>query len=362
MKSITKLIPVLIALSVLSVCRVSGQADTSEMKGQKTDAPKRILKLFESDKPLDVNLEFDLKRFLEKPAVTETFDGMLTMVLSDADTIDRKVTLKYRGFSRYQNCGYAPVEVNFKKPVYLDNDSGRIKKIKLVHQCQRGGMYEEYIFREYLVYKLYNVLTDTSYRVRLLKINYIDSKKTRKPFSLYGFFIEPKTVLAQRTNSHVVKITSLTPKDMIPELMDKVALFNYMVSNWDWSIQGQHNIDVFKSARYGTSSLGIPVPFDYDLTGVVNAEYAIPPPELGIENNRVRIYRGMCRSREVTQKELLELLDKKDELYAVINEFPYLSKASKKDITIVLDQFFDQLEKPRSLDFLITTLLEKCKK
>ena len=362
MKSLKKLFPGIIAISVLSVCTALGQTDTTKIKDQKEDAPKRILTLFDSDKPLDISLEFDLKRFLEKPAVTETFEGMLTMALNDADSIDRKVTLKYRGFSRYQNCGYAPVEVNFKKPVYLDDDSGRVKKIKLVHQCQRGALYEEYIFREYLVYKLYNVLTDTSYRVRLLKINYLDTKKARKPFSLYGFFIEPKAILAQRTNSHVVKITSLTPKDMIPELMDKVALFNYMISNWDWSIQGQHNIDVLKSAIFGKSTLGIPVPFDYDLTGVVNAEYAIPPPELGIENNRVRIYRGMCRSREVIQKELLMFLDKKEEFYSVINEFPYLSKASKKDITILLDQFFDQIEKPRSLELLINTLLEKCKK
>jgi len=362
MKSLKKLLTVLVVVSALSVCTAFSQTDTTEIKDQKADAPKRILTIFNSDEPLNISLEFDLKSFLDKPALTETFDGMLTMALSDADTMDRKITLKYRGFSRYQNCGYAPVEVNFKKPVYLDHDSARVKKIKLVHQCQRGALYEEYIFREYLVYKLYNVLTDTSYRVRLLKINYIDSKKARKPFSLYGFFIEPKAILAQRTNTLAVKITSLTPKDMMPEMMDKVALFNYMISNWDWSIQGQHNIDVLKSASFGTSTLGIPVPFDYDLTGVVNAEYAIPPPELGVENNRVRIYRGMCRSREVLQKELLMFLDKKDEFYAVINEFPYLGKASKKDIIILLDQFFDQIEKPRNLELLINTLLEKCKK
>ena len=116
--------------------------------------------------------------------------------------------------------------------MYTGADSGRIKKIKLVHQCQKGSLYEEYIKREYLVYKLYNVLTDTSFRVRMLKINYIDTKKARKPFTLYGFFIEPKTILAGRTNTLVLKTKSLTQRDMIPETIDRIAIFNYMIANY----------------------------------------------------------------------------------------------------------------------------------
>lgn len=362
MNSATKLFLTQIVILVLSASMAAGQTDTTGVKAQKKDAPKRILTLFDSDEPIEISLEFDLKHFLEKKVQTETFDGLLTMLLSETDSMDRNVTLKYRGFSRYQNCGYPPVEINFKKPVYLDTDSGKVKKIKLVHQCERGALYEEYILREYLVYKLFNVLTDTSFRVRLLKINYIDSKKVKKPFTLYGFFIEPKSILARRTNNLVVKTTSLTQRDMIPATIDRIAIFNYMIANWDWSVPGQHNIDVIKSARYNVSSLGIPVPFDFDLTGVVNADYAIPPPEMEIENARQRKFTGMCRSREVYQKELMMFLDKKDELYSVVNNYPYLNKASKRDITAFLDQFFDQLEKPKSLDSLIDLFLAKCKK
>jgi hypothetical protein len=362
MKTAKKLSLTQFVILVLSVCTAFGQTDTADVKGQKKDTPKRILTLFDSDEPLEITLEFDMKRFLEKKAETETFDGVLTLPLSVTDSIDRKVTLKYRGFSRYQNCGFAPVEINFKKAVYLDSDSGKVKKIKLVHQCERGALYEEFIKREYLVYKLYNVLTDTSFRVRLLKVNYIDSKKARKPFTLYGFFIEPKAIVARRTNNLIVKSKSLTQRDMIPAALDRVAIFNYMVANWDWSVPGQHNLEVLKSASYNVSGLGIPVPYDFDLTGVVNADYAIPPPEMELENARQRKFTGMCRTGEIYRKELMMFLDKKDELYAVIENFPHLSKGSKKDITVFLDQFFDQLEKPKSLDNLIELLLEKCKK
>jgi len=361
-KTYEKTILTQFVILVLSVCQASGQSDTFNVTEQKTDTPNRILTLFDTDEPLEISLEFDLKHYMEKTAKTEIFDGLLTMLLSEADSMDRKITMKYRGESRYLNCGNPPLEITFKKPVYLDSDSGRVKKIKLVHQCQKGSLYEEYIKREYLVYKLYNVLTDTSFRVRMLKINYIDTKKARKPFTLYGFFIEPKTILAGRTNTLVLKTKSLTQRDMIPETIDRIAIFNYMIANWDWSVPGQHNVDILKSSKYDVSGLGIPVPFDFDLAGVVGADYAIPPPELELENKRERLFAGICRTREVYQKELLMFLSKKEQFYSVINEYPYLSKASKKDITVLLDQFFGQIEKQRSLNAMIDLFMEKCKK
>jgi hypothetical protein len=60
-------------------------------------------------------------------------------------------------------------------------------------------------------------------------------------------------------------------------------------------------------------------------------------------------------------EELMMFLDKKDEFYSVINNYPYLGKAAKKDIISFLDQFFDQLEKPRTLDNLIDLFLYSCK-
>jgi hypothetical protein len=346
----------------LAFFSVNAQNDTSPVKDDKPEASKRILRLFEDDEPLEMSLEFDLRNFMRKKDKTQTFDGILTLFLTPTDTMDRKVTLKYRGQSRYVNCGYPPVEINFRKAVYFDSDTAKVKKMKLVHQCQRGSLYEEYILREYLVYRLFNVFTDTSYRVRLLRINYIDSKGAQKPFILNGFFIEPKGILAARTNNHIIKSTSLGQRDMDPGMMNRIAIFNYMISNWDWSVPGQHNIDILKSRSFGTSMLGIPVPFDFDLAGLVNAEYAIPPAQLGIANNRVRIFRGMCRSREDFRKELGLFLRKKQELYAVINDFPLLGKGSKKDMTILLDQFFEQIEKPRSLEILIDQLLRDCQK
>jgi hypothetical protein len=356
-----KYIALILVFFVISVLPSGGQTDTVTLKKQEEKSARKYLSLFENEDILEVSLRFDLSGFLKKPDKNQSFDGVMTFHFSETDTLDRNVTIQYRGQSRYERCRLPPMRIIFRQPVYEISDSARIKKIKLVNECQSGALYDDYVIKECLVYKLYNVLTDTCFRVRLLKVNYIDTEKKKKPVVQYGIFIEPEELLAKRTNLLEVKTKSLTQKHMHPLMIDRIAIFNYMVSNWDWSVPGQHNISVFSSPLIEFAGSGIPVPFDFDLTGIVNAEYAIPPPDIGIETNRDRKFTGICRTREVYKEELMMFLDKKDEFYSVIDNYPYLGKGAKKDIISFLDQFFDQLEKPRTLDNLIDLFLYSCK-
>jgi hypothetical protein len=357
---IMKYIVLFLNLFAASILSSHGQTDTAIREQQEEKPAGRYLSLFENDEILEVSLRFDLSNFLKKPDKNQSFDGIMTFHFSETDTLDRKVTIQYRGQSRYERCRLPPMRVVFKQPVYEVSDSARIKKMKLVNQCQSGTSFDDYIIKECLVYKLYNVLTDTSFRVRLLKVNYIDTEKKKKPVVQYGIFIEPEELLAKRTNMLEVKTRSLSQRHMFPAMIDRIAIFNYMISNWDWSVPGQHNVSVFTSSRNDLSGLGIPVPFDFDLTGVVNADYAIPPPDMGIATNRERKFTGICRTREIYLNDLMMFLDKKDEFYSVVNNYPYLDKAAKKDIITFLDQFFLQLEKQRSLDNLLDLFLDCC--
>jgi len=355
------LVPGILDLMVISVIMAYGQIDTTDRQTDGQEQTRRYLSLFEDDDILEVSLSMDMSRFLKKADNNQALDAIMTMHFSPADSMERKVVVRYRGQSRYERCRFPPAQITFKKPVYEVSDSGRIKKMKLVNQCQAGGNYESFVIKEYLVYKLYGVLTDTCFRARLVRLNLIDSENKRKPITQYGILIEPKGLLESRLNITEVKSKAVSQRHMYPKMNDRIAIFNYMVSNWDWSVPGQHNISVFTSTRPEESGMGIPVPFDFDLTGVVNAEYAIPPPGIGIETNRDRLFLGICRNREVYYEELMEFLEKKEEFYSVVNNMPYLSNLAKKDIIAFLDQFFSQLEKPRSLERLIDNLIATCK-
>lgn len=336
------------------------QKDTTGIKKQKVKAPKQYFSLFNSDKLLNVNLYLDLAKFMKKTSKNDSFDAEMTINPGSPDSVNQKIVIKYRGILRYDICSFPPMQINLNNP--LHDDSLRVKRLKLVTHCEPGAITDEYIIREYLVYKLFNALTDTCLRARLLKVNYIDSKGNKKSISKYGVFIEPLEMLAKRTNSVILKQTNLKQQHIIPTWIDRVAIFNYMISNWDWSVPGPHNVELIKPVNYTAGGLGIAIPYDFDLTGIVNASYASPPPEfIGTDNIRQRRYYGLCRTKETYLEDLKEFSDKKDKIYKVINDCPYLNQRSKKDITNFLDSFFDKLTDSKGLDNLTDSFSTTCK-
>lgn len=341
-------------VSVFTVQNNGSYAQTSV-----PDSTKKSFRLFKDEKLLEITLKFDLSTYFRTKPQENYLPANLTIHKSKTDSINKDIKLKTRGVFRNQYCSFPPIELNFKKTDFGYSDLNKISKLKLVVQCGSGKDKEDYVLREYLAYKLFNVLTDTSFRVRLLTINYIDNKKDRKPVRQYGFFIEPVEKLTSRTGCIQIKSRYLNQKSIIPGIMDRLAIFNYMIGNYDWSVPGLHNILVIKTLKLNQSGLGIAIPFDFDWTGLVNATYAIPAEIVPVENVRDRLFQGVCRRKEVYEKELDLFLTKKAEFYMVINEFPYLNQRAKKDIIGYLDGFFNQLEGRR--DIILYNFMNMCK-
>ncbi len=321
----------------------TGQNDVSGKENKLADTSYPSFRLFENDDLLEITIRFDLSTYFRTKPKKEYLKANLTIHISDTDSINKDIRLRTRGIWRNSNCRYPPIELNFKKVDFGYSDLDSISKLKLVTECSSGSENRNYLLKEYLIYKMFSVFTDTCFRVRLLSVNYIDTENKRKPLKQYGFFIEPMEMLTTRTNSIEIKSPSLTQKNIYPYLMDRMAIFNYMIGNFDWSVPGQHNVKVIKPLIIDPSGLGISIPYDFDWTGMVNASYAIPDENIGTENIRERYYTGICRTRETFEKDLEIFAEKKDEFYSIINDFPYLNKKEKRDVTRYLDTFFNQL-------------------
>lgn len=356
MKKMTvQILRVFLIISILvdQNCLVKAQTEPS-------DTSKKRLRLFEEETPLEITLRFDLTTYFRIKPQEDYLKANLTIHLNNNDSLSRDVRLKTRGVFRNQYCYYPPIELNFKKTDFGYTDLDSINKLKLVTQCSSGKFKQDYILREYLVYKLFNVLTDTSFRVRLLTINYVDSENKRKPEKQTGFFLEPVERLLARANSVQIKTENLTQKSIVPAIMDRFAIFNYMIGNYDWAVPNQHNVLVIRPLDANPNQMDIAIPHDFDWTGIVNASYAIPAEIIGTENVRERIFFGVCRTREVFNNDLDLFLARKKDFYRVINEFPYIDQRDKKDITKYLDGFYNQLEGNR--DAILYNLLTSCKK
>jgi hypothetical protein len=346
-----------ICLITFLALSASGQID-NPVRTVVNDTSDKYFGLFDNEKILEITLRFDLSTYFRTKPKKDYLKANITIQSDNGDSINADIKLRTRGEFRNQNCSFAPIELNFKKADFGYKDLNRIFKIKLVPECSSGTENSNYVLREYLIYKLYNIFTDTSFRVRLLTINYIDTEKKRKPIKQYGFFIEPLEQLTSRTNTVEIKSTSLTQKNIIPRLIDRVAIFNYMIGNYDWAVPGQHNVKIIKPLILDLTGLAIAVPYDFDWTGLVNASYAIPAEVVGTQNIRERLFVGICRSKEVYMKDLDIFVKYREEFYRVINEFPYLNNREKKDMIVYLDEFLRELDK-KSL--IVTSLLKTCK-
>jgi hypothetical protein len=330
-------------LVILMITRQSFCQDNATSSSRLTDTAKINTELFGSDELLEINLKFDITEYRWKKSDTEYLDAVLSYSYK-GDSIRENLKLRSRGIFRRNYCEMPPIMLNFKKSqkgvfAYLD-------KMKMVTECPQGN--QEYLLREYLTYKLYNTLTNNSFRVRLVKVNYINTAKKGKTFTEYAFFIEPEELLATRMNATEMKV-KLTQKQVKPEMMDRMAIFNYMIGNTDWSVPIGHNIKLFAEHTSDRRNLAIIVPYDFDFSGLVNTNYSAPFDGLKITSVRQRLYLGICRPKESFMKAFGEFETKKQDLLDVVNKFPYLHDRSKKDMTGYLESFYKDLSKPESL-------------
>jgi hypothetical protein len=346
---------IIVILVFIFFCQNISSIAQSEIR----DTSNTSFGLFENETPLEITLQFDLSTYLRKKPKEEYMKGKITFHPGSADSMTRDIRLRTRGVFRNAECYYAPLELNFKNADFGYSDLDSITKVKLAVQCSSGSEGEKYVLIEYLIYKMFSAMTDTSFRVRLLKVNYIDSENKKKPYTQFGFFIEPVQMLAGRTNSVEIESRALNQKTIYPRMIDRIAIFNYMIGNFDWAVPNQHNIKTFKPLVLDSVYLATAVPHDFDFTGLVDANYAIPDDKItGTTSIRERIFLGVCRSREVYQKDLEEFLEKKEEFYRLINEFPYLDAKQKKNMIYYLDTFYDQCTGKQKI---LNVFLNSCK-
>ncbi|MFP4487996.1 MAG: hypothetical protein ACLFN1_01705 [Bacteroidales bacterium] len=321
-----------------------------------TVTPGEVEGIFETGEILDISLRFDITTFMRQKSDEEYMDAVITIYNSADDSVSYDIKLRARGVSRRDLCTFPPIRLNFKntRTVYGDIDS--MKNIKMVTHCNPANPYEGYLLKEYLVYKLYNLVTDYSFRVRLLRVKYIDTGKKGRHYSKYGFLIEPLDLLEQRMNAFEIENLLLRYSDLVPDELDRMTIFQFMVGNPDWQVASYHNIKVVKKRQ---QVKGVAIPYDFDYSGFVNTSYALPAEALHIENVRQRVFLGACRPDSTYSRILQEFMDNKDNFYDEIEKCSLLDEKSKKYVSRYLDGFFKLYKRDRIIDMLKFTCLDQ---
>jgi len=303
------------------------------------------LDLFGPETPLELTVKTDMKNLVGKKEKGVPIYSTITWKNGDS-IINSPVNVNARGNFRRQEC-YVP-------PLKFDFDTATAPQFKglggidLTCQCKTGSSFAQLVYREYMAYKIYNIITDKSQRVRLVNLTIEDAEGKRKPATVPGFFIEDLDVAAKRNACVKVKLDKLHTENTDRDQMTLVAIFEYMIGNTDWSVYANHNIKLIQDSG-SVNAKPYAVAYDFDFSGLVDAPYAIPDPLLGTEFVTQRVYRGFPREIGELKQTAALFISKKEQVYAAINNSVYLDKKSKKDMISYLDEFYKVLADDRKL-------------
>lgn len=296
--------------------------------------------LFRSDDVLRIEIRADFSALQkDREGVPEYRKGELIYFSDNGDTIHFDVRLMVRGNLRRDPaiCSFPPLWVNFKKKEVENTLFDNQDKLKLVTPC---GSQED-VIKEYTVYKLYNEVTDLSMKVRLAKILYFNTSDNKKLFEKYSFFLEDKDKVAER-NGLEAKDRFLTPFDLESESFKTLAVFQYIIGNKDWYVSSRKNLVIMQSDDFSKPPYA--VPYDFDLSGLVDADYSKPQgvPEYMLASKR--IYKGICYTEDEFNNTFEFYLDLKPRFEAIISNQTLLSKNSRKEVIRYIDQFYKVIE------------------
>jgi hypothetical protein len=321
--------------------------------------------LFASDATIKIRIEAPFSALIGKAShSTDPLDAKISLLGGHAEEL--AIQLSARGLSRRNptNCNFPPLRIEFpEKPGEQSLFKGQ-KSLKLVTHCRSGSSYQQYNLLEYTAYRLLNLLTPLSLRVRLAEIDYVEATSGAVRIHRLGFLIEDIEDLAKRRGLEEIKTEALQPAQLNGAAAARSALFEYMIGNLDWSLvagpKGSnccHNVKLIGTPSAALADV-ISVPYDFDSTGFVDPPYAMAPEGLPVRNVRTRYYRGFCQFNTQTAEAARLILEKRSDMLATIGETPSLSAGSMNSATRYLESFFGEIADPAVFD---RRILKNCR-
>ena len=283
------------------------------------------------------------------------FNGSLSYQNEAGENNKIPLKIKTRGNYRRLNCSHPPLRLNFSKKKNDDNLFARQNKLKLVSPCKGGKPYQELIGLEYLAYKIWQEVSDYHFKTRLLELSYIDTDSKKRPWSAMAFVIEDVSDMAKRTKHKPVKVNKVSRLQLDLQQTALFELFQLLIGNTDFSTLRSrpgtdccHNTRLI-AAKDATNGI-IPVPYDFDMSGFVNAPYAVPAEQHPIENVRQRYFSGWCKDSARFQQAIDRFNERKTAVYQQLENSILLSASTQKRKLKYLDRFYSLINSPEKVE------------
>lgn len=269
--------------------------------------------------------------------------GSIAYAGADGKQVTLPVRLRTRGIWRRKNCVMPPLRVDFARKETKGTVFDGQNKPKLVVHCRDEGEADQYLLKELLAYRVYRLLTPVSHRARVARVQYVDSASGKQVAERYALFVESTEEMVDRLHGQELKQQGAMPDDLGADDDALFGLFQYFVGNTDFSVAALHNVELV--AR---DTAVVPVAYDFDWTGLVNARYAAPDPRVGVRTVRERVFRGYCGSAESFQRAVQRFDEQRGAIYALLTDSvgQLMDKRSVEESKDYFDDFYQVVDDP----------------
>lgn len=314
----------------------------------------------DNEEKQEIHLVMDISYLMDHVEDEDYQNATLKWVRSPGDTLTMGVNAKARGKSRKKICSFPPIKLKFKKDTLEANGFERdFNDHKLVLQCRDLRGYDQFLYKEYLIYKFYSLLSPVAFRVQLIDILFIDPEDSEQRTYRKGFIIEDENQLAARNQGEIrdKKVSSMRKFD--DNHFFRFCLFQFFIANTDWAMGNLHNLKFLETME---SETVYAVPYDFDYSGMVNTPYAVPMKDLPIESVTARYYRGVNPVESVFWSEIDRFQTHMPTIRTICADFPYLEKRHRKSMERMMRSFQRMLDKPKRLQRIVRVKEEEGKK
>jgi len=321
-------------------------------KAQKNDTKS----LFGNDDLLELRLAYSFRTLSKNKVDSIYHPTYLHYKSGDVPWDSIKVNVQARGNFRRNHCFYIPLRIDISKKDSKGTLFAGHKSLKLVLPCEVSKNSNDLIIKEYLCYQFYQSITPLSYQAKLATIYLTNLRdKQSKSYQLPAFFIENNGSLANRNGGKMTDKLITNPLLVQDTAALRMDFFQYMIANTDWSMVNQHNVRILLLP----TDERIPVPYDFDMAGFIDAPYSQVSNLLPIKNVRERLYRGVCRDEAIMEYIRQEYIMNEKVIMESVKTIEEL--VNPRELTAMkkyLSEFFEILKDDRKYK---TNILQSCR-
>ena len=288
-----------------------------------------ISPLFKEDKLFKIHLSYSKLDILTNSNDSTYIESKLSYELDDGSLDSIDISMRARGNYRKLNCYYLPLTLKIKKKASQGTIFQEDKKLKIVLPCLNSNRSNDHIVKEYIAYKLFELISPYHFETKLLSVQLNETKSNKTiDHNLLGIFIQDDKKTASVNDGKRIK-RKIHPNMQDPLSSARNAMFQFMIGNTDYSIAYQHNEKLF----YIDDKI-VPIPYDFDMSGLVNTSYAvvsaIKNKTLPITRVTQRLYRGFDRDDQILEEVRSDFLKKEVSVYALIDTYEKYFRDTKE--------------------------------